>query len=448
MTSNTSTRDVLLEARDVSQAFQHPEGHQIPIFDHINLTIQTGQVVALLGPSGSGKSTLLRVLTGLAKPTRGEVLYHGVPLRGINPGAAIVFQSFALFPWLTVLENVEIGLEAKGMSSAERRERALKAIDTIGLDGFESAYPKELSGGMRQRVGFARALVVEPELLCLDEPFSALDVLTAENLRSELMELWTQKQIPIKAILIVTHGIEEAVTLADRAIILGKDPGRIRADIPIRLPHPRHRDDPAFQTLVDEIYTIMTNPKRDLGVLPPAPGTAPLPVERAKEYQALPHAKPGAIGGLMDLLEDRGGEEDLYKLGQDLKLDVDDLLPITEAAEVLGLATVHQGDISLTQAGADFANADILQSKDIFRRQALERVQLIATIDRVLSGKRNGRMPEEFFLEILAHHFSVNEAKRQLQTAIDWGRYAELFTYDERSHQLVLESEPAETIAP
>ncbi|MBO9539509.1 nitrate/sulfonate/bicarbonate ABC transporter ATP-binding protein [bacterium] len=431
--------DTLLQTKDVSKAFMQPDGSQIPIFNHIDLSIHRGQIVALLGPSGSGKSTLLRVLTGLTPPTSGEVLYHGQRLSGINPGAAIVFQSFALFPWLTVLENVEVGLQAKGVHAVERRKRALKAIDTIGLDGFEEAYPKELSGGMRQRVGFARALVVEPELLCLDEPFSALDVLTAENLRSELISLWVHRKIPIQAILIVTHSIEEAVYLADRAIILGKDPGRIRADIPIALPHDRDRQAPDFQKLVDRIYTIMTQPQHDFAQL--GLGEVMLVPEgaRAKEFQAIPHAKPGAIAGLLELLEDRGGREDLYKLGHDLHLAVDDLLPITDGAQILGLATIHEGDIALSLEGGLFLKAGILQRKQIFRRLALERVQLIAMIERVLESKKNHEMPEEFFLEVLNHHFSPNEAHRQLQTAIDWGRYAELFTYDEQSHLLFME---------
>ncbi|HEY9854592.1 MAG TPA: nitrate/sulfonate/bicarbonate ABC transporter ATP-binding protein [Stenomitos sp.] len=447
MTLTIAPTETLIQARDVSKAFVQPDGSQIPIFNHIDLSIERGRIVALLGPSGSGKSTLLRVLTGLTPPSAGEVMYHGQPLRGINPGAAIVFQSFALFPWLTVLENVEVGLKAKGLNAVERRKRALKAIDTIGLDGFEEAYPKELSGGMRQRVGFARALVVEPELLCLDEPFSALDVLTAENLRGELISLWLNRKIPIQGILIVTHSIEEAVYLADRAIILGKDPGRIRADISITLPHERDRQDPEFQKLVDQIYTIMTQPQKDLAQLGlPHAVTAPLVVEpeRAKEFQAIPHAKPGAIAGLLELLEDRGGREDLYKLGHDLHLEVDDLLPITEAAEVLGFASVREGDIMLTDEGSAFVSEGILQRKELFRSVVVERIQLIVMIDRVLKGKKNREMAEEFFMAVLNHHFSSAEAQRQLQTAIDWGRYAELFAYDERAQLLFLE-DPSES---
>jgi NitT/TauT family transport system ATP-binding protein len=216
--------ECLITLEGVSKVYQQPNGQKISILEPINLELRSGEIVALLGPSGSGKSTLMRIIAGLIPPSNGQVLYHNRPLVGLNPGVAIVFQNFALYPWLTVLENVELGLKAKGELPEPRLQKALRMIDIIGLDGFENAYPKELSGGMRQRVGFARALAVEPELLCMDEPFSALDVLTAENLRFELLDLWLEKKIPTKAVLIVTHGIEEAVILADRIVVLGRLP--------------------------------------------------------------------------------------------------------------------------------------------------------------------------------------------------------------------------------
>ncbi|MBD3562445.1 ABC transporter ATP-binding protein, partial [Planktothrix sp. FACHB-1355] len=244
-----TTTDLLISLESVKKSYQQPNGQEITILENINFDLRTGEIVALLGPSGSGKSTLMRMIAGLIPPTLGKILYHNRPLVGLNPGVAIVFQSFALYPWLTVLENVELGLKAKGELPDRRREKALRMIDVIGLDGFENAYPKELSGGMRQRVGFARALAVEPELLCMDEPFSALDVLTAENLRFELLDLWLERRIPTQTILIVTHGIEEAVILADRIIVLGRNPGRVRADLPVKLPHYRDRKSPSFQSL-------------------------------------------------------------------------------------------------------------------------------------------------------------------------------------------------------
>lgn len=427
----------LVEARQLSKVFQQPPGHRIPVFQGIDLAVHAGEIVALLGPSGSGKSTLLRLLTGLAPPSDGQVLVHGRPLDGVHPGAALVFQNFALFPWLTVLENVELGLKAQGVTAAGRRRRALAAIDLIGLDGFEEAYPKELSGGMMQRVGFARALVVEPELLCLDEPFSALDVLTAENLRGELLALWRGRELGIQAIVIVTHSIEEAVYLADRAIILGKDPGRVRAEIPIDLPHERRSRDPGFQALVDRIYTLMTHAEADR--LLEAAAAGEVPICRQEGCQTLPHAMVGALAGLLELLDDRGGQEDLYRLGQDLHLEVDDLLPITDATNLLGMTTLHRGDLALTDEGRRFVAASILEKKEIFRRLALARVELIVTIRQMLQSKANRSMPKEVVITALERHFSKKEALRQLQTAIDWGRYAEVFAYDERARLLYFE---------
>jgi len=338
----------LITLEGVSKVYQQPNGQKISILDPINLEIRAGEIVAWLGHSGSEKSTLMRMISGLIPPTAGQVLYHNLPLVGLNPGVAIVFQNFALYPWLTVLENVELGLKAKGEFPEPRRQKALQMIDIIGLDGFENAYPKELSGGMRQRVGFARALAVEPELLCMDEPFSALDVLTAENLRFELLDLWLEKKIPTKAVLIVTHGIEEAVILADRVVVLGRNPGRIRAELTVTLPHYRDRKTPEFQAFVDQVYKILTNPELSCDtVTVPAESAAavsqPQPAQSAK-YQSLPQVRIGAIAGLLELLEDRN-EKDLYRLGQELMLEVDDILPIVEAAKLMDFLVIQEGDL-------------------------------------------------------------------------------------------------------
>src|SRR6476620_12126473 len=310
----------IIEARGLAKFFQQPEGGRIEVIAPTNLAIYPSTIVALLGPSGSGKSTLLRMLSGLARPSAGEVFWHGQPLDGQVPNVGIVFQSFALFPWLTVLENVETPLKAAGLSAMERRKRALRMLDTVGLDGFETAYPKELSGGMKQRVGFARAVVVEPEVLFMDEPFSSLDVLTAENLRSELLELWLSKKIPTRTIFLVTHNIEEAVLLADRIIVLGRNPGRVRADFQIVLPQPRDRQSNNFIELVDHTYKILTQPEVE-DVQPfQAPGFG-TPAPRLK-FQMLPHARPGSIAGLLELLADRAGSDDLYHLADDLAMEV------------------------------------------------------------------------------------------------------------------------------
>ena len=425
----------IIRAQAVEKFYIQPDGNRIEVIAPVDLDVEPDQIITLLGPSGCGKSTLLRILTGLSKPSSGEVLWHGLPISTQNAGVAIVFQSFALFPWLTVLDNVEAPLEARGVPALERRKRALRILDTVGLDGFESAYPKELSGGMKQRVGFARALVVEPEVLFMDEPFSALDVLTAENLRNELLELWLSKKMPTSAIFIVTHNIEEAVLLADRVIVLGRNPAWVRADFPIELAHPRDRKSPRFVELVDYIYKIMTQPQLALAV----PGaTAAAQTSVRQKYQMIPHARVGGIAGLLELLRDRSGKEYLHRLAEVLIMDAEDLLPIVEAAVLLGFATLKEGDVQITAEGARFAEADILTRKILFRQAALNHVVILQQIDRVLHAKADHSIPEEFFYDILDEHFSEDEVRRQFETAMNWGRYAEIFDFNRESHRLVL----------
>ena len=417
-------RQPIVEARHVEKSFLQPDGRQVQVIAPLDLAVEPDAVTALLGPSGSGKSTLLRILTGLTEPSGGEVLWHGEPVRKCAPNVAIVFQSFALFPWLTVLDNVEAPLIARGMTHEERHPRALKALATVGLHGFETAYPKELSGGMKQRVGFARALAVEPEILFMDEPFSALDVLTAENLRNELLELLLNKQIPTRTIFLVTHNIEEAVFLSDRIIVLGRNPARIRADFRIALQHPRDRKSAAFLLYVDYIYKVMTQPELELA--PPASAEG-----RAKvTYQMLPHARPGGVAGLLELLMDHGGEEDLYHVAETLHLEVDDLLPIVEASTLLGYATAEEGDVKMTPQGRAFAEADIPMRKKLFREAALARVPLLQQIRSCLQSKSDHTMPVEFFRDLLDDRFLQTEVPLQIETALNWGRYADLFTYD------------------
>lgn len=435
------TQELLLEAQRVRKMYeaegkQKAGGRPPLVLDEIDLQIASGEFVALLGPSGSGKSTLLRILAGLLRPTSGQVLFRGAPQQGPNPHLSIVFQSFALFPWLTVLQNVELGLEAQEFTRTQRMKRALAAIDTIGLDGFEDAYPKELSGGMRQRVGFARALVVEPELLFMDEPFSALDVLTAANLRKELMSLWRAQQIPTKAIVMVTHNIEEAVSMADRILVLGADPGHIRAELQGLPPDSRDAKHEAHTQMVDVIYRIMTSPHVAVSsLLPPEvartqTGTL-LPPRPPRPYQTLPHVEIGDVTGLIELLQNRGGRDDLYQLGRALHLEVDDLLPLVDAADLLDLADVQEGDLVLTETGTRFAEADVLAEKQVFRKQALARVGMLQQIVHDLEQEPAHVVPEERYLERLRAHFSEDEAWAQLETIIDWGRYAELFSYIE-----------------
>ncbi len=425
----------IIRAQAVEKFYEQPDGNRIEVIAPVDLDVEPGKIITLLGPSGCGKSTLLRILTGLSKPSSGEVLWHGQPLTSQNAGVAIVFQSFALFPWLTVLDNVEAPLEARGVPALERHKRALRILDTVGLDGFESAYPKELSGGMKQRVGFARALVVEPEVLFMDEPFSALDVLTAENLRNELLELWLSKKMPTSAIFIVTHNIEEAVLLADRVIVLARNPAWVRADFPIELAHPRDRKSPRFVELVDYIYKIMTQPQLALPV-PDAAAAAQKPVRQ--KYQMIPHARVGGIAGLLELLQDRDGKEYLHRLAEDLIMDAEDLLPIIEASVLLGFATLKEGDVQITAEGTRFAEADILTRKILFRQAALKHIVILQQIDSVLHAKTYHSISQEFFYDILDEHFSQDEVERQFETAMNWGRYAEIFDFDRESHRLVL----------
>jgi NitT/TauT family transport system ATP-binding protein len=422
--------EAIIRAERVEKYYAQPSENKIQVIAPTDLSIVQGEIVALLGPSGSGKSTLLRMLTGLSKPSAGHVFWHEQPIATVEVNVSIVFQSFALFPWLTVLENVEAVLKARGMDAAERRRRSLKILDTVGLDGFQAAYPKELSGGMRQRVGFARALVVEPEVLFMDEPFSALDVLTAENLRSELLELWHNKTIPTRSIFIVTHNIEEAVLLADRIIVLGRNPGRVRTDFKVGINHPRDRKAAQFTQLVDYIYKVLTQPDELPPDLPQAPNAQTTGVVRANPYQMLPHARPGGIAGLLELLLDHNGKDDIYRLADDLAFEIDDLLPIVDAARLLGFITVTEGDAAITPIGTEFANSEILHQKEVFRKAAVENVLLLRQIVRAVETKSDGSVSEEFFHDVLDEQFSEEETLRQLETAISWGRYAELFDFD------------------
>lgn len=429
-----TSNPVILSAQHLSKFFVSPEGKPFTVLEDISLELREGEIVALLGRSGSGKSTLLRTLLGLIPPSRGEVRYRGQPVTGPMPGMALVFQSFALFPWLTVQQNVELGLEAMGIPAAERRRRALDAIRLIGLDGFESAFPKELSGGMRQRVGFARALVTNPDVLFMDEPFSALDVLTSETLRSELLDLWAEQRIPTKSILIVTHNIEEAALMADRILILSANPGRMRSEI--QVPHPRldNRNHPAFKELVEQIYRIMTTPAGG--------ASAPiLPAEPRSLGYRLPAASAEALVALLERVgeEPNYGREDLPRLADEMQLEVDDLFPLADAAALLGLAEVKEGDIQLTPQGRLFVEQDGSARKRVFATRLAEQIPLIAHILRVLEARPGRRAPENRFLQELEDYMSTEDAEAVLATAIDWGRYAELFEYDYNAGVLSME---------
>ena len=415
----------LLIVQHVTKAYGSGAKQFVAVRD-VSLTIKPGEFVCLLGPSGCGKSTLLRIITGLNSATSGTVLYRGRPVVSVNPHATIVFQTFALYPWLTVQENVEVALKARGVPPQPRRERALKLIDTVGLDGFESAYPRELSGGMRQKVGFARAMAVEPELLCLDEPFSALDVLSAEGLRGELLELWLTKAIPTQAILMVTHNIEEAVLMADRVVVMGKNPGHIVTEIPVTVRHPRTRKDTAFQAIVDSVYRAVA-------------GKTKVEAEAlAQAARKLPRARLNALAGLVEKLMAEGGRADLPRISGDLVMELDDLLPIVEAGELLGFVSVQEGDLLITPLGQAYAEATILTRKEMVASRIL-RLPTIRWIYQTLQQDDDHRVDKDYFLDALRVDIG-DVAADQLDIAISWGRMAELFAFDSDTDELYLES--------
>ncbi|NLN75906.1 MAG: ATP-binding cassette domain-containing protein [Armatimonadetes bacterium] len=431
--------EALVKVRGVTQRFHTGRKEFIAVRD-INLTVNDGEFVELLGPSGCGKSTLLRIVTGLQKPSEGTVLYRGEPVVGVNPQATIVFQTFALFPWLTVQQNVEVALKARGVGADDRAHRALELIDRVGLDGFETAYPRELSGGMRQKVGFARAMAVEPELLCLDEPFSALDVLSAESLRSELLELWQSGDIPTKAILMVTHNIEEAVFMSDRIVVMDKNPGRVVADVVVDMLHPRRRKSGKFANIVDTVYATLagqTQPEHvEVGAAPGEPGGA----------RALPDIAIGDLTGVLERLHEMPGRSaDIFRLAEEVQADSDNLLSLTEAAELLGFATLAEGDITLTPLGETFAEARILARKEIFASR-IRRLPLFQWMLRMLDAADNSLLERNIAITALELDFPPEEAERQLDLIIEWGRYAEILSYNDSSE--LLESEQTAMAKP
>ncbi|WP_297495132.1 AAA-associated domain-containing protein [Acidocella sp.] len=429
----------LVTIRNCRQAYHKEASADLVVLDDVDLTLNEGEIVALLGRSGSGKSTLLRIVAGLLKPTSGEVKWRGKDLKGPAEGVAMVFQSFALFPWLTVQENVQIGLEALGVGRDDREERSEEAIDLIGLGGYDTAYPKELSGGMRQRVGLARALVVHPDLLLMDEPFSALDVLTAETLRTDLIDLWMEGKLPVKSILIVTHNIEEAVLLADRILVFSSNPGRVAHELKIPFPHPRNRFDPAFRKKVDDIYGIMT---RRAAAAVQAPAATP-PTGFATPLHPV---STNLMSGLLETLSapPYDGRADLPALAAALQFEVDELLPLGETLQLLGFALLEEGDLILTDMGRKFADAETEDRKKIFGDALRAHVPLINAIRAVIDQRGNHRASSLRFLDELEDHMSPEYATETLRAVISWGRYAEIFEYDEEAQQFGLEEEDEE----
>lgn len=423
----------LLDVKNVKRTFPRGGGEELLVLDEVNLSLKDGEIVGLLGRSGSGKSTLLRLIAGLSRPQGGALSYMGAPIEGPVQGVAMVFQGFALFPWMTVLENVQLGLEALNLPAREMRERALAAIDLIGLDGYESAYPRELSGGMRQRVGFARAVVVHPNILLMDEPFSALDVLTAENLRTDLVELWGNRKLPIKGIILVTHNIEEAVLMCDRVLLFSSNPGRVASEIKIDLPQPRDRTSPQFEDYVDKIYVEMT--ARRVERMRQQVGAAAIEMP-------LSHVSPNQISGLIEALSAApyNGKADLPDIAYEQELEVDELFPVAEAMQLLRLAEVEGGDIKLTHMGRRFADSELNERKEIFSRALQNHVPLAAHIRKVLDERVSHSAPKTRFLDELEDHMPEDAAEETLKTVVSWARFGELFSYDDDAAAFSLEN--------
>src|ERR1700723_912841 len=426
----------LLDIHGLRQSFPRADGGEHLVLDGVELSLNQGQIVGLLGRTGSGKSTLLRLIAGLSRPTGGSVTYLGQPVNAPAPGIAMVFQSFALFPWLPVLENVLSGLEALGLPQAEIRKRALAAIDLIGLDGYESAFPRELSGGMRQRVGFARALVVHPNILLMDEPFSALDVLTAETLRTDFLDLWAEGRMPIKGVILVTHNIEEAVLMCDRVLVFGSNPGRILSEIKVSLPQPRNRLDPSFRELVERIYVEMTARPQ---------GGASSRQERFPGLgigSQLPHISSNVLAGLMEAVAAApfSGKADLPEIASDLQMEIDELFPVAETLQMLRFGELEGGDLRLTEDGLAFAHSDIDERKRIFLRHLLAYVPLAAHIRRGLDARASHSARKSRFIDELEDFMSEEAAEQSLRAIVSWGRYAEAFAYDDENAMFSLEN--------
>jgi len=431
-----SANDIqLIDIHSVCRSFPKGSGEELQVLEKVDLIIHSGEIVGLLGRSGSGKSTLLRIIAGLIAPSSGEAKCRGETIKGPPNGVSMVFQSFALFPWLTVLQNVELGLEALGIDRTERRTRALAAVDLIGLGGFESAYPKELSGGMRQRVGFARALVVHPDLLLMDEPFSALDVLTAETLRTDLIDLWIEGRLPIKSVLMVTHNIEEAVLMCDRILVFSSNPGRVAAEIKVDLHHPRNRLDPTFRQLVDSIYARMTQ-----RVEPRTPEIEG--VHGTGVGMILKHVSSNVLSGLIERLaaSPYNGHANLPVLAGTLHLEADEIFHLGEALQLLRFAQLYEGDLTLTEAGKRFAHLETDTRKKLFAEHLVSYVPLIGLIRRVLDERPSHTAPAARFRNELEDHMSEKFAVETLRTIVSWARYAELFAYDEKAELFSLEN--------
>ncbi len=416
----------IIELRDVNMRFKMPGGSEFTALENINLTIDSGKIAAILGPSGCGKSTLLRIITGLLKPTSGEVLYRGQRQEGVNDKMAMVFQNFALFPWKTVKENIELGLKSE-VQPSEREKIIAHIIDVVGLEGFEDVYPKELSGGMKQRVGIARALVSNPEVLCMDEPFSALDALTSENLREEVLDFWTSGSSGLSNILIVTHNIQEAVYMADEIIILASNPGSIKEVYHNTLPFPRDQKSDKFLKTVDVIYNILTR-----NIMPEVPKSAIY-----EKLAPIPPVSVSEIIGLLEVLDDNKGRLELFELSEHIKRDFGKTISIALAAEMLEFVETPRHDVIFTPLGKKFLDSDINQRKIIFKEQILK-IPLIRAVVELVKKSEDKVLTREECEEFLAEKLPNEKAEDLFETIVNFALYAEVLDYDSRDEELSL----------
>ena len=468
-----SPTHAIVELNHVSKSFTTGGGSPVTILDDINFQVEEGEMLALLGQSGSGKSTILRLMAGLAQPSEGVVLRHGERLMDVNRSLSIVFQSFALYPWLTVSENVQVGLINRRLKPKEEEAEIERALELIGLSGYENAYPKELSGGMRQRVGFARAIVAKPEVLCMDEAFSALDVLTAENLRTEVVNLWQdrrEEQSHLKSIFFVTHNITEAVFMATRIVIISSHPGRIKHVIHNQLPYPRDVNSKEFQTLVGQIHEAIVNlalpdepappaspselaasPDGEIGTAGAAAAQTPAAGVRTARVQSIPNVPVGRIVGLLEILEDSPETVDIFELSAQIGKEFGETIAIVKAAEMLELVDTPKHDVHLTALGREFLAGDPPQQKQIFARQALS-LRLFQIIMLCLHKAKDGQLDADVIMEQLAVLLPYDKPEQLFDTLIAWGRYAELIDYDQDTHiissQEDREDAPAATTPP
>ncbi len=426
----------LCEVKGVCHEFPQPSGTPLRVLEDVSLAVRPNEVIALLGPSGCGKSTILRIIAGLIRPTRGEVFYHGEPLKGLNPGVAIVFQSFALYPWMTVQENIETVLRAEGVTGPAVRERSGKAIRMVGLSGFEDAYPRELSGGMKQRVGMARGLSVDPEILLMDEPFSHVDALTAESLRAEILDIWSARKQRLSSILLVSHDITEVAYMADRIVILAANPGRVRTIVENKLPRPRDYRSPQLLNLVDRLHEIITHSEM------PDVAAAPGPQPAAPIYEPLPAALPSEVVGLLEYLDARGGKEDIYRIGSDTNREYGHVMNVVKAAEMLDLVDTPKRLVVLEPDGKTFVTASPSDRQALWRQHLL-RLRLFRDVFEAMKKQPRHEIDDDFVRDLIALHMPQESNDRVFQTFLHWARFGDLFEYDEATEKLALAEETA-----